>query len=113
NVEVVTDEPGQQWERQDEFQVVANNKDAQEQRKTGRVEEHADQQLLIVVMTERLAVSASDSAVTKGAILGQTLGRHEEGPNHPVSDEERNGWEERGGHHEPAQQQPDWVVDGF
>src|SRR5207245_11531299 len=61
---------------------------AEEEGERRCVVEHADQQLLLVIMPERAPVGAGPDWVGDGAVLGEALTRHEEGPDHPVRDQQ-------------------------
>src|SRR5262249_42712537 len=111
DVQIVADEAGHQREDQDQFQLIANDEHAEEQREAGGVEEHAYQQLLLGVVLERAAIGGGGGGVADGAILGKALAGHEERSDHPVSDQQRHRRHLPGRQREPAEQQPDRVVD--
>ncbi len=91
--------------------MVADDEHAQKQGEAGGVEEHADEQLLLVVEAERLAVRPGHLLLADRAVLGEPLAGHEERSDHPVSHQQRHRREVHRVHGEPAQQQADRVVD--
>jgi hypothetical protein len=99
--------------RQDQLDPVADEKDAGKQAKRGGIEDLGDQQLLGGVVPETPAVGRRRVRVVEVAQLGEALGGHEERPEHPVRQHQRDGRDQETADPVPAQEQAQRIVHGF
>ena len=111
---------GDEGKAENELDAVADDEGAKEEHCRGGIEEDGDEQGFGGVALEGGAVGTGEGVVA-GLVelgeLGETLEAHEVAADHPVGDEEGDGWDEgeahRSGDGVPAEEHAEWIVDGL
>ncbi len=108
---VKSEEACGQRHEEDELHVIPHDEDAGQQRAGRGIKEDAHQQPLIIIVRERPPVAGSDFAIADLPVLRQPLDRHQKRTGHPVGEDQRDRWDFVDDQCEPAEKQPQRVVD--